>query len=1099
MKIESIFVFINDLSQLWVWVKVNDHAARLFIDSDCTKNYIFPEFAREAQISTQKKKESYNLRNFNEIFMKYNNELIDQETQLIHLRLERHWEKLRLDVMKQSDSDIVLDISWLRTINLMIDWVNETIAFLDTEATRLHSILKSSQNVKIFIMTSEEMREEFREINDAQMLWSRKIQSDHSKNFTTAIIFKEYQKYKILFEKESDQKALLKHQSWNHEIKLVDDKKLTKQFIYSLLTEKLDALRQYLKENMRKEFIKESQSSAEYSILFVLKLNESLRLCVDYRALNNIMIKNSYSLSLIAELQNRLQSAQWFTKFNILEAFNQIWIKEEDEWKTVFCTQLEHYKYLIMSFDLINASVTFQIFVNNVLWRYLNQFVIVYLNDILVYSKTKKKHVWHVKKVLQTLKKVNLRIKSGKSEFHVQSVQFLRFIVMFQSLRMNSKKIETVTTWSMLKLKIEVQFFLEFANFYRRFIEKYFRIISSLMNLTRKNISFVWTEKAEEAFKKLKKLFIFQSVLIMFESEKSITLKTNASDEVIEACISQSDNKRRLHLIAFHSRKLTDAELNYEIHDKKLLAIVDFFKQWRVYLEESRHQIQVYTDHKNLLYFMITKVLNRRQIRWSKELSSYNFQIQYWKKSENSKINVLSRRADHMTDKSQVNQTILQENSDGSIVYNRQNAVILRINNKDLEKRVKLELAKNSVAQDIIKNIENNANFEIINEILTFQDLIYVSTRCRQEMINDHHKSMIHEHQNLNKIIERISRIYYFSKMRKQIEDIIRKCNVCICMKHNQHKLYELLKSFSTSNHAWKSIALNFIIKLFKSKKRVTETTYDFILIITDRLTKYEYFLSYKKATFAKDLTYTFLRTIVANHELSDKIISNRNKLFTSKFWKFLMNQLEIHHKLSTAYHSQTDEQTKRMNQTLKQYLRCYINYRQNDWVQLLSVAQLTFNSTTTEVISMSLFFANYEFESETLKKSCEFAQLAQKVTLQIEQLQQLQKELQKNIQFLSKRMTLYANKRRNRKPTLKERNKAYLLRRNIKMKRSSNKLNHTKLESYKILEIKELINYKLNLSASMKIHSIFHICLLKSADANTSIQTESSEIDSRN
>ncbi len=307
----------------------------------------------------------------------------------------------------------------------------------------------------------------------------------------------------------------------------------------------------------------------------------------------------------------------------------------------------------------------------------------------------------------------------------------------------------------------------------------------------------------------------------MFKSEKLITLKTNASDEAIETCISQSDDKKCLHLIAFHSRKFTDAELNYEIHDKKLLAIVNSFKQWRVYLKESRHQIQVYTDHKNLLYFMITKVLNRRQIRWLKELSLYNFQIQYWKKSKNSKIDVLSRRADHMTDRSQVNQTILQENSDDSIVYNRQNAVTLWINNKDLEKQVKLKLAKNSVAQDIIKNIKNNVNFEIINEILTFQDLIYVSTRCKQKMINDHHKSMIHEHQDLNKIIERISRIYYFSKMRKQIEDIIRKCNVCIHMKHNQHKLYELLKSFSTSDHAWKSIALNFIVKLFKSKERV--------------------------------------------------------------------------------------------------------------------------------------------------------------------------------------------------------------------------------------------------------------------------------------
>ena len=138
-----------------------------------------------------------------------------------------------------------------------------------------------------------------------------------------------------------------------------------------------------------------------------------------------------------------------------------------------------------------------------------------------------------------------------------------------------------------------------------------------------------------------------------------------------------------------------------------------------------------------------------------------------------------------MTDRSQVNQTILQENSDDSIVYNRQNAATLRIDNRDLEKRVKLELAKNSVAQDIIKNIEDNANFEIVNEILTFQGLIYVSTRCRQEVIDDHHKSMIHEHQDSNKIIERISRIYYFSKMRKQVEDIIRKCDVCVYMKHN--------------------------------------------------------------------------------------------------------------------------------------------------------------------------------------------------------------------------------------------------------------------------------------------------------------------------
>jgi len=344
----------------------------------------------------------------------------------------------------------------------------------------------------------------------------------------------------------------------------------------------------------------------------------------------------------------------------------------------------------------------------------------------------------------------------------------------------------------------------------------------------------------------------------------------------------------------------------------------------------------------------------------------------------------LSKRANHMTDRSQINQTILQQNQNDFIVYNKQNAATLWIYNRDLEKRIKLKLAKNSVAQNIIKNIADNVNFEIINEILTFQDLIYVSTRCRQEIISDYHELMIHEHQSSDKIIERIFRIYYFSKMRKQIENIIRKCNVCIWMKHSRHRLYELLKSLSTSDHTWKSIALNFIVKLSKSKERVTRTMYNSILIVTDRLIKYKYFLLYKKVTFAEDLTYTFLRIIVANHELSDEIILNRDKLFTLKFWKSLMNQLEIHYKLFTAYHLQMNEQMKRMNQTLKQYLRCYINYRQNDWVQLLSVAQLTFNSTTTKVISMSSFFANYEFKLKTFKKSCEFVQITQKVMIQI-------------------------------------------------------------------------------------------------------------------
>ena len=156
--------------------------------------------------------------------------------------------------------------------------------------------------------------------------------------------------------------------------------------------------------------------------------------------------------------------------------------------------------------------------------------------------------------------------------------------------------------------------------------------------------------------------------------------------------------------------------------------------------------------------------------------------------------------------------------------------------------------------------------------------------------MNMYYDSKIHEHLNSNKTIERIFKIYYFFKMKKQMKNMIRKCDTCIRTKHSRHKSYELLISFSTSNRAWKNIALNFIIKLSKLKEKVIEATYDFILMITNRLTKYEYFISYKKTTNAENLTYTFLRTIVVNHELSDEIISNKDKLFTSKFWKSLVN-----------------------------------------------------------------------------------------------------------------------------------------------------------------------------------------------------------------
>ena len=226
--------------------------------------------------------------------------------------------------------------------------------------------------------------------------------------------------------------------------------------------------------------------------MFVSKKDKKQRLCVDYKELNNITIKNSYSLLLIEKIQDRIVDAKIFIKFDISEAYNRIRIKKEDEWKIAFRTRFEYFENLVMSFELTNALATFQTYINNVLRKYLNKFVIIYLDDILIYFKTKKKHIRHVQKVLETMKRVNLRIKLEKSEFHKEEIKFLDHILFSTKIRLNSKKLEVILTWFTLKKLVKIQFFVKLTNYDRKFVKEYSIIAKSLTKLIKKTQSFEW-------------------------------------------------------------------------------------------------------------------------------------------------------------------------------------------------------------------------------------------------------------------------------------------------------------------------------------------------------------------------------------------------------------------------------------------------------------------------------------------------------------------------------------------------------------------------------------------------------------------------------
>ena len=436
------------------------------------------------------------------------------------------------------------------------------------------------------------------QLDDVAKVWIKMINFDEIKDISS-----QYRKYEVLFQKESFEEALASHQSWDHEVKLKSKKSSTKRSIYSLTQKKLKALKEYIDENLAKEFIKESQSSADYSILFVSKKDEKQRLCVDYKELNNITIKNSYSLLLIEEIQNRIVDAKIFIKFDILEAYNRIRIKKEDEWKIAFRTRLEHFEYLVMSFELTNASATFQTYINNVLREYLDKFVIVYLDDILIYSQIEKKHVHHVQKVLEAMKRVDLRIKLEKSEFHKEEVKFLDHILFNAKIKSNSKRLEVILTWSTSKKLVKVQFFVRLTNYDRRFVKEYSIIAKSLTRLIKKTQSFEWSKKQKRAFQALKKAFISSEILKHVESDLFYVIEIDASDCDIDEVLLQVDKEKKKRLIVYHFKKMIEAEQNYDIHDKELLAIVDALKKWRIHLKEARHQVQMMSNHKNLTYF----------------------------------------------------------------------------------------------------------------------------------------------------------------------------------------------------------------------------------------------------------------------------------------------------------------------------------------------------------------------------------------------------------------------------------------------------------------------------------------------------------------
>ncbi|GJS51339.1 reverse transcriptase domain-containing protein [Tanacetum coccineum] len=537
---------------------------------------------------------------------------------------------------------------------------------------------------------------------------------------------------------------------------------------YRLAPSELEELSGQLKELQDKGFIRPSSSPWGAPVLFVKKKDGSFRMCIDYRELNKLTVKNRYPLPRIDDLFDQLQGSQFFSKIDLRSGYHQLRVHEDDIPKTAFRTRYGHFEFTVMPFGLTNAPAVFMDLINRVCRSYVDNFVIVFIDDILIYSKTQEEHVEHLRLVLELLKKEKLYAKFSKCEFWLREVQFLRHVINGNGIHVDPSKIEAVKNWKAPRTPMEVRSFLGLAGYYRRFIENFSKIAKSLTILTQKSKTFEWGEEQELAFQTLKDKLCNAPVLALPDGPEDFVVYCDASGIGLGYVLMQ-----RGKVIAYASRQLKIYEENYTTYDLELGAVVFALKIWRHYLYGTKSVI--YTDHKSLQHIFSQKELNMRQRRWIELFSDYDCEIRYHPGKANVVADALSRKerkavVDEFAGLQKGLDEMIEQRSDGTLYY---------------------------------------------------MDQIWVPLKgeVRTLIMDEAHKSKYSVHPGADKMYYDLRDMYWWPGMKKDIAEYVSKCLTCLKVKAEHQRPSGLLQQLEIPIWKWEGIAIDFVTKLPRTSK----------------------------------------------------------------------------------------------------------------------------------------------------------------------------------------------------------------------------------------------------------------------------------------
>ncbi|KAA0053259.1 pol protein [Cucumis melo var. makuwa] len=664
---------------------------------------------------------------------------------------------------------------------------------------------------------------------------------------------------------------------------------------YRMAPAELKELKVQLQELLDKGFIRPSVSPYGGPILFVKKKDGSMRLCIDYRELNKVTVKNKYPLPRIDDLFDQLKGATVFSKIDLRSGYHQLRIKDSHVPKTAFRSRYGHYEFIVMSFGLTNAPAVFMDLMNRVFREFLDTFVIVFIDDILIYSKTEVEHEEHLRVVLETFRSNKLYAKFSKCEFWLKQVSFLGHVVSKAGVSVDPAKIEAVTGRPRPSTVSEVRSFLGLASYYRQFVENFSRIATPLTQLTRKGAPFVWSKACEDSFHNLKQKLVTAPVLTVPDGSGSFMIYSDASKKGL-GCVLMQHGK----VVAYASRQLKSHEQNYPTHDLELAAVVFALKIWRHYLYGEK--IQSFTDHKSLKYFFTPKELNMRQRRWLELVKDYDCEILYHPGKANVVADALSRKVSHSTALI-TRQAPLHRDFERAEIAVSVGAVTLQLAQLTVQPTLRQKIidAQSNDPYLVEKRCLAKEGKAVEFSISSDGGLLFEKRLCvpsdsavKTELLSEAYSSPFSMHPGSTKMYQNLKRIYWWRNMKREVAEFVSKCLVCQQVKAPRQKPAGLLQPLSVPKWKWENVSMDFITGLPRTLRG-----FIVIWVVVDRLTKSAHFIPGKS-------TYT----------------ASKDARFTSKFLKGLQAAMGTRLDFSTAFHPQTNGQTEHLNQVLEDMLR---------------------------------------------------------------------------------------------------------------------------------------------------------------------------------